>query len=92
MAEQKSELNQLTIRGKITGSELYQGKQYTRILTPAKDEFSSPQEFKVCSINPLGEPGSVVEVKCELRGYIREFKTNTGTTGTEAKVFLDVVA
>jgi hypothetical protein len=71
-------------------------KRYSLIMTPAKDEYSKPSQFKLRSNQPLGAVGDEIKVITEVSGFIRFFNypdKNTGEIkqGDNAEVFFDVV-
>ncbi len=44
----------------------------TTVVRPAKDAYSHPATFAVNSISRIGQEGSDISVKCELRPYMRK--------------------
>ena len=60
---------EVMVKGRIESMRLHDGMTYTRLMSPAKDEFSSPQQYEVRSEQPLGQPKQIVDIKCELHGW-----------------------
>lgn len=83
------ELMNVKMKGKIVSSELYNGKHYTVLQTPAKDTYSQPSEFKVSSVINLGSVGDEVNINCNMSGYIKRKPYLDKNTGQQ-KVYEDV--
>lgn len=65
---------QVNVKGKLTEIrevQLRDGEKYYEhiILEPAKDEYSHPRSFPVCSEVILGARNSVVEVIADIRSW-----------------------
>jgi len=94
--QKKSRLLVAQIKGRIELSRQYQGSYYTRLTTPARDEFSKPSQFEIRSQQPLGDQGSVFQGFIELSGFLRDRKFTDQKTGeikeyTDKNVFFDLV-
>jgi len=64
---------QITFFGvRIDISEFHGGKHYTVVTQPAADGFSHPSRFKLSSDQPLGAPGNIVDVQCNVSGIVRQ--------------------
>lgn len=96
-AVQKIKTMEVFIVGKIDASRRYEGKSYTRILTPAADAYSRPQVVEVRSSAKLGDRGEEVQVKCQLGGFTRkpyritDKDSGEQTTITPVDMTLDLV-
>lgn len=78
---------QVLVRGKVEASRRFDGKRYTRIITPAADAYSRPQVVEVRSVGKLGDLGDETEVTCRLGGYTRKpYRTTDKDTGETAMV------
>lgn len=78
---------QVLVRGKVEASRRFDGKRYTRIITPAADAYSRPQMVEVRSVSKLGDVGDETEVTCRLGGYTRKpYRTTDKDTGETAMV------
>lgn len=93
------QFNQVAVRAKITAVEATRNRDgfLHTVMTPAKDEFSQPQSFRIRANTQLGRDGDMIEGLCELTGFVRQFeypeKINGQTTGVmkqgkEDKLFL----
>lgn len=88
---------QVLVKGKVEASRRFDGKRYTRIITPAADAYSRPQVVEVRSVAKLGDLGDETEVTCRLGGYTRKpYRTTDKETGetsmvTPVDMTLDVV-
>lgn len=88
---------QIMIGGLIESARVYEGKQYTTIKCPAKDEFSMPSTLEVKSLRKLGEIGArVAGIVCAVSGFIREFdytdkRSGELKHGRETNVYFEVV-
>lgn len=60
------------VRGRIEGSKTFDGKRYTKIMTPAADAYSRPQIVEIRSKQQLGSKGEEVSVPCLLGGFERK--------------------
>lgn len=76
---------EVTIKGRIDSSEVHNGKTFTILTTPSKDDFSHPSRFKVSSAQPLGSPGQIVECKLDVTGMVREKSYRDRNTGEQKK-------
>lgn len=73
---------QVFVKGKVEASRRFDGKRYTRIITPAADAYSRPQVVEVRSVSKLGDLGDETEVTCRLGGYTRKpYRTTDKDTG-----------
>lgn len=80
-------LMQVLIKGKVEHSRRFDGKRYTRIITPAADAYSRPQVVEVRSVSKLGDVGDETEVSCRLGGYTRKpYRTTDKETGETSMV------
>jgi hypothetical protein len=78
---------QVLVKGKVEASRRFDGKRYTRIITPAADAYSRPQVVEVRSVSKLGDVGVETEVTCRLGGYTRKpFRTTDKETGETSMV------
>lgn len=78
---------QVFVKGKVEASRRFDGKRYTRIITPAADAYSRPQVVEVRSIAKLGDIGDETEVTCRLGGYTRKpFRSTDKETGETSMV------
>lgn len=78
---------QVLIKGKVEASRRFDGKRYTRIITPAADAYSRPQVVEVRSVSKLGDLGDETEVTCRLGGYTRKpYRSTDKETGETAMV------
>jgi hypothetical protein len=84
----KHRFNVIPMKGRIESSRQYQGNYYTRITTPAKDEFAKPSQFEIRSKSPLGDAQSMFQGFVEISGFIRDRKFTDKTTG-EVKEYAD---
>lgn len=75
-------LCQAMVRGRIEESRRHEQFIYTRILTPAADEFSRPQSLEIRSRKRLGQTGDVINCVVQLGGYTRKaFQAKDKETG-----------
>jgi hypothetical protein len=78
---------QVLVKGKVEASRRFDGKRYTRIITPAADAYSRPQVVEVRSSSKLAEVGDETEVTCRLGGYTRKpYRTTDKETGETSMV------
>lgn len=78
---------QVLVKGKVEFSRRFDGKRYTRIITPAADAYSRPQVVEVRSVAKLGDVGDETEVSCRLGGYTRKpFRFTDKETGETSMV------
>jgi hypothetical protein len=78
---------QVLVKGKVEASRRFDGKRYTRIITPAADAYSRPQVVEVRSVSKLGDVGDETEVSCRLGGYTRKpYRTTDKETGETSMV------
>lgn len=78
---------QVLVKGKVEASRRFDGKRYTRIITPAADAYSRPQVVEVRSVAKLGDLGDETEVTCRLGGYTRKpYRTTDKETGETSMV------
>lgn len=75
------------IRGRIEAQRVHDGFRYTRITTPAADEYSRPQTVEVRSKGRLGETGEVCSCTAMLGGYTRKpYRSTNRETGEITQV------
>ena len=78
---------QVLVKGKVEASRRFDGKRYTRIITPAADAYSRPQVVEVRSVSKLADVGDETEVTCRLGGYTRKpYRTTDKETGETSMV------
>lgn len=78
---------EVTITGRIEEVQRYEGTYNTRIICPAADEFSQPQNVKVRSKTRIGSKEEMVTITARLGGYKRKpFKATDKETGEIATV------
>lgn len=77
----------VSIRGKVEGVRRFDGKRYTRIITPAPDAYSRPQVVEIRSVQKLAEIGDETEVTCRLGGYTRKaYRATDKDTGETTSI------
>jgi hypothetical protein len=75
------------IRGKVEGLRRFDGKRYTRIITPAPDAYSRPQVVEIRSVQKLADIGDETEVTCRLGGYTRKaYRATDKDTGETTSI------
>ena len=80
-------LMQVVIKGKIDAIRRFDGKTYTRLITPAPDAYSRPQVVEVRSGQRLGARDDEVTVLSKLGGYARKaFRATDKETGEQLMV------
>lgn len=80
-------LMQVFIKGKIDAIRRFDGKTYTRLITPAPDAYSRPQVVEVRSGQRLGAREDEVTVLCKLGGFTRKaFRATDKETGEQTMV------
>lgn len=73
---------EVTISGRIEEVQRFEGIYATRIITPAPDEYSSPQNVKVRSKTRIGSRDELVTITARLGGYKRKpFKATDKESG-----------
>lgn len=78
---------EVSITGRIEEVQRYEGTYNTRIICPAADQFSQPQNVKVRSKTRIGSKEEMVTVVARLGGYKRKpFKATDKETGEIATV------
>lgn len=78
---------EVTITGRIEEVQRYEGTYNTRIICPAADQFSQPQNVKVRSKTRIGSKEEMVTITARLGGYKRKpFKATDKETGEIAMV------
>jgi len=88
---------QVFIKGKIEAKRKHESTWYTRLITPAADEYSRPQVVEIRSKQKLGDAGEETTAVCKLGGYSRKpFRvtdrdTGESTTVTPVDMTLDAV-
>ena len=80
--------NVVLLQGRIHSVQRHEGKHYTEVVVPARDEYSFPGRVKVESGDLLGRPGDDVSVRCGLAGSVRTFIRKDGETGRDIKTWL----
>ena len=78
------------VKCRIDRTEFYNGKHIINVSTPAPDEYSKPNGFKIYSSRPLGNVGDEIEPTVEMTGFIREKKYNDKNTGQQKTYYEDV--
>ena len=75
---------EVMIKGRIELTRVHDNKTYTRLVAPAKDEFSSPQQYEIRSQAMLGQLTEIVDIKCFLSGWAgKRFTYIDQTTGQQ---------
>lgn len=78
---------EVIITGRIEEVQRYEGTYNTRIICPAADQFSQPQNVKVRSKTRIGSRDEMVTITARLGGYKRKaFKATDKETGEIATV------
>lgn len=77
------------LKCRIDRSEFYNNKHITNVSTPAPDQYSSPNSFKIYSERPLGNVGDEIEPVVQMTGFIRQRKYNDKQTGQEKTYYDD---
>ncbi|GGI21077.1 single-stranded DNA-binding protein [Oxalicibacterium faecigallinarum] len=73
---------QVAIKGRIEASRMFNGNRYTRITTPAADQYSRPQTVEIRSKGKLGEKGEEATVMATLGGFTRRpYQTKDNDSG-----------
>jgi hypothetical protein len=78
------------IKCRIDRTEFYNNKHIVNVSTPAPDQYSKPNSFKIYSQKPLGNVGDEIEPTVSMTGFIREKKYNDKTTGQQKTYYEDV--
>lgn len=79
--------NQVMVKGRIEESRRHENTNYTRILCPAADEYSTPQTLEIRSKARMGQKGDLVQQLCYLGGFKRKaFMATDRNTGEQTKV------
>ncbi len=96
MSDTKPAWNQVPLTCRIEESRQYNQKFYTRVTTPAPDEFSMPSQFELRSDQQIGSIGSSVQVLCSLSGFTKSRQYTDRQTGELRQVldkttYLDVI-
>lgn len=88
-------LNMVNLKVRLESTKQTNGKFYTLVSTPAKDDFSRPSQFIIRSNNNFGAIGQVIPVTCEISGFVRQYtytdKHGQQQQGQDATVILDLV-
>lgn len=81
------------MKGRIKESNFHQpnGKYYSVIDTPAKDEYSQPSSFKVQSTISLGPVGGVVSLHVSISGYVKKERWTDKITGEQKSMDKQVI-
>ena len=88
---------QVAVKGRIEASRMFNGNRYTRIITPAADQYSRPQTVEIRSKKKLGDKGEEVTTMATLGGYTRrpyqakDEDTGEITTITPVDLTLDAI-
>jgi hypothetical protein len=77
------------LKCRINRTELYNGKHIANVSTPAPDQYSSPNSFKIYSERPLGNVGDEIEPVVQMTGFIRQRKYIDKATGQEKTYYDD---
>lgn len=78
---------QVHVKGRIDARRRHEKTTYTRILTPAPDQYSRPQTVEIRSKASLGQVGEEVVVLAQLGGYTRKaFASVDKETGERSMV------
>lgn len=78
---------QVTIFGRVQEVRAHKGVVYTRIVCPAKDQYSRPQVVEVRSKRRIGQRDDELDVLAELGGYTRApFRMTDKETGETSMV------
>lgn len=76
-----------TVLGRVEDVQRYEGTYRTRIITPAADEYSSPQRLLIRSKTLLGSKEETITVTCRVGGYQRKpYFVTDKETGEVTKV------
>ena len=78
------------IKCRIDRTEFYNNKHIVNVSTPAPDQYSKPNSFKIYSQKPLGNVGDEIEPTVSMTGFIREKKYNDKNTGQQKTYYEDV--
>jgi hypothetical protein len=81
-------------RGRIDTQRNHDGKFYTRVTTPAQDEYSMPSVLELRSKSQQGQVGDTLTVRCVLSGYAKPYRYLTDgiqQNGFNSNTFSDVV-
>ncbi len=83
----KPKLMEVNILGKVDSIRRYDGKTFTRVLTPAADAYSKPQVLEIRSDKKIGDRGEEVTVLCRIGGYTRKaFRVTDKDSGEQTMV------
>lgn len=83
----KAKPMQVLVIGKVDAIRRYDGKTYTRVLTPAADAYSRPQVLEIRADRKIGERGEEISVPCQLGGFTRKpFRVTDKDTGETSMV------
>jgi hypothetical protein len=78
---------EVSVTGRIEEVQRYEGIHNTRIICPAADQFSQPQNVKVRSKTRIGSRDEMVTITARLGGYKRKsFKATDKETGEVVNV------
>ncbi|HLD45632.1 MAG TPA: single-stranded DNA-binding protein [bacterium] len=78
---------EVLISGRIEEVQRYEGTYQTRVICPAADQFSQPQNVKIRSKQRLGSKEEMISVTCRLGGYKRKvFRATDKETGESVSV------
>ena len=78
------------LKCRIDRTEFYNNKHIVNVSTPAPDQYSKPNSFKIYSDKPLGNVGDEIEPTVSMTGFIREKKYNDKNTGQQKIYYEDV--
>lgn len=77
----------VSVQGRVESVKTYDGKRFTKIMTPAADSYSQPQIVEVRSKCQVGARGDEVAVTCTLGGYNgRPYEAKDRSSGEVVKV------
>lgn len=78
---------EVTVSGRIEEVQRYEGTYNARIICPAADQFSQPQNIKIRSKSRIGSREELVTVTARLGGYKRKpFQAVDKETGERVSV------
>lgn len=78
------------LKCRIDRTDFYNNKHIANVSTPAPDQYSKPNSFKIYSERALGNVGDEIDVMVAMTGFIREKKYNDKATGQQKTYYEDV--
>lgn len=63
---------EVSVVGRIEEVQRYEGTYSTRVICPAADQYSQPQNVKIRSKSRIGSRDELITVTCRLGGYKRK--------------------